>query len=370
MADSPGGGPRTTNAIVQDLTIRHATLMERVKAAHVAAVLALLRHRVAPRLRDVLSARLVALEALGLDPGPRMTERTREALREVEAILAESMVPVQDRAISDLRDVATAEAQWQVDTYRKAIPTPIEIKVDFVNPTPEFLEAIVTTKPFEGALLGDWFAAAEKATAERIKQTVEEGQATGMSTDKIVDEIMGKGEGDGASELLERNVKSIVRTATNHTANEAHAASANANPSIVKGWRFLATLDTRTTTVCMAHDGEEYALDDVQWQPPLHWGCRSTRVDILKPWSELGIPGLGDLPTASRSAMDGTVPATTTYPEWLKGQSKRVQDEALGPERAEIFRRGELEIKDFVTKGGKPLSLKALRRLEGELDAA
>jgi len=136
-----------------------------------------------------------------------------------------------------------------------------------------------------------------------------------------------------------------------------------ANSDIVKGVQVVATLDTRTCETCMAEDGKVYNVGEGV-RSPLHPGCRCTITPILKSWQELGIPAK-DIDAGTRASMDGQVPASMTYGEWLEGQPRDVQDEALGPTRAEMFRSGEVTIDRFTDDKGRPMTLEQIRRREG-----
>jgi len=115
---------------------------------------------------------------------------------------------------------------------------------------------------------------------------------------------------------------------------------------------------------CQALDGEEFEVGEGPI-PPVHLGpCRCVRVPVLKSWQEMGFD-VGDVPAATRSSLNGEVPDSTTYGEWIKGQSASVQDEALGPERAALLRSGEVSIDSFVDDKGRLLTLEELRRIEG-----
>ena len=63
--------------------------------------------------------------------------------------------------------------------------------------------------------------------------------------------------------------------------------------------------------------------------------------------------------------MDGQVPQSLTYPKWLKQQSARVQDEALGPTRGRLFRQGKVTIDRFVDDQRQVISVKELLQSEG-----
>jgi hypothetical protein len=63
-------------------------------------------------------------------------------------------------------------------------------------------------------------------------------------------------------------------------------------------------------------------------------------------------------------AQGGKVSANTTYGTWLERQPTAFQNEALGPERASLFRNGGLKIDRFVDSTGKEYTIDQLRILE------
>lgn len=85
--------------------------------------------------------------------------------------------------------------------------------------------------------------------------------------------------------------------------------------------------------------------------------CRSTAVGLL--------PGQTKL-YGTRASANGPIDANTTFGGWLKDQPAGVQDEVLGPKRAQLFRSGGLEIDRFTNDRGQWLTLDQLR----ERDAA
>jgi hypothetical protein len=123
-----------------------------------------------------------------------------------------------------------------------------------------------------------------------------------------------------------------------------------------------ARLIAHNTSICRARDGKVYKIGSAPTLP-FHWGERSRYVPVLKSFSELGIP-LKDLPPSTRASMDGQVPETLTYYQWLAQQSADRQDEALGPARAALFRRGTLDPSKFVDAFGRALTLRELEALE------
>lgn len=88
--------------------------------------------------------------------------------------------------------------------------------------------------------------------------------------------------------------------------------------------------------------------------------CRSTTVPILKSWRELGI-NISEAPEGTRSALDGYVPASTTYADWFDKAGADVQKEVLGAERFKMYQAGEMKVTQFM-KNGSWLSLEQLKQ--------
>ena len=91
-------------------------------------------------------------------------------------------------------------------------------------------------------------------------------------------------------------------------------------------------------------------------------------------------PGLIDppaqrdaLPRGTKGAFDafarkrvreltGRVPASTSYNEWLKRQTREFQEDTLGVTKAKLFREGGLSLDKFVTANGHELTLADLAK--------
>lgn len=153
----------------------------------------------------------------------------------------------------------------------------------------------------------------------------------------------------------ERAIRTVIRSAVIGTASEAQMLAIAANRDITTQYEFVATLDSRTTLICMALDGKIYSVDDSSApRPPLHLGCRSTT-----------IPYLGDLSTGgTRASAKGQVDSDLNYEQWLRQQPEPYQDEALGRGKASLFRNG-MGLSQMVREDGSMVTVEQLRG-EGE----
>ena len=110
------------------------------------------------------------------------------------------------------------------------------------------------------------------------------------------------------------NARRLVRTELNYVHN--HAALDSIADSGMKYFRFIATLDKRTTAVCRSHDSHVYPVSEAkqgQNVPPLHPNCRSTIAGSLR--------GPGSIKTGTRTARNEQgktifVPSSMSYEDW------------------------------------------------------
>lgn len=349
----------TANGQIADRAIRHALFLEGYKTHQVNEIIKYLNAKVFPDLIREVKRRLEMGRI-----APWTTRRMQELLKAVDQVIRTGLRYTRNGFSKELKQFALQEAEWQRAIFEQY--TPKVFGIDYVTPAPTKLRAIVTTKPFEGKILRDYFEELATNTRNRVRDAIKTGYIKGDPVPKIMRRIRGSkamGYKDGILEISRRNCAAWVRTATANVSNLARMSTYQSNQDAVTGWRFVATLDTRTTEICMALDGTTYDTGESANRPPLHFQCRSTTTPLLKSWKELGIDAK-EAPPGTRASMDGQVPATMTYGEWLRNQPRWVQERALGKGKAALFRSGKLDIKDFVDNKGNPLTLKELLELE------
>jgi SPP1 gp7 family putative phage head morphogenesis protein len=319
----------------------------------------------------------------------------------------------------ELQGLAELQSEFVTEQLRRALPVGARDAVRTVEISPQFAQSVVTTDPTQlnvVALSDDLFAAVQGAPAtfsltaaqgatitlpngevtskafrgvavdqaERFSQIVRQGLLTGETTPDIAKRLIGSlqfGEeaktvrqlvaaGGQATAIADNQIVTLVRTSINQVANTASQQVYEANQDITKKYRYVATLDTRTSSICRALDGQQFPYGKGP-TPPQHFNCRSTTVPIID-YEELGFT---PPPPAKRASAGGQVPADVSYGNWLanqqKGESKADlltrQTEALGAEKAKYFRRlakdngPDQAIAKLVRDDGSELTLKELR---------
>jgi SPP1 gp7 family putative phage head morphogenesis protein len=342
----------TVNEALLDSEVGHQIDLNRYSNGVVRRMLALL-NRVDPDLMAQLQA---ALERL---PKESYTvQRLDSLLASVRELNGKAYEQFTAGLGAELKSLTDYEAGYQYQLFDDLLPARISIASVAVDQ----VHAAAMARPFQGRLLKEWAGSLESGRMQRIRDAVRIGFVENQTVAQIVQRIRGSralGYADGLLQIDRRHAEAVVRTAIQHTANYARDSFYSSNAELIKGLRWVATLDSRTSPICRARDGKVYSLKNGP-RPPAHWNCRSVMTPVLKSWRELGI-NADEIPPGTRASMDGQVPGDLTYEQWLKRQSTARQNEVLGVTKAKLFRDGGLKLDRFVNNQGHVYTLDELR---------
>jgi SPP1 gp7 family putative phage head morphogenesis protein len=352
---------------------------------------------------------------------PDKAARLRGILAQLKDSLATWAGDATELTATELQGLAELQSEFVTDQLRKVLPAGSRDAVRTVEISPQFAQSVVTTDPTQlnvVALSDDLFAAVQGAPAtfsltaakgatitlpngevlekafrgvavdqaERFSQVVRNGLLTGETTPSIAKRLIGNlqfGEeaktvrqlvaaGGQATAVADNQVMALVRTSINQVANSASQQVYEANQDITKKYRYVATLDSRTSSICAALDGQEFPYGKGP-MPPQHFNCRSTTVPIIDP--DILPPST----IAKRASADGPVPINTSYGQWLaekqKGETnadlRARQEKTLGPGKVPYFNRlvDKYGARDAMAKlvrdDGSELTLVQLRKRYG-----
>ena len=234
-----------------------------------------------------------------------------------------------------------------------------------------------------GQVVSKAFRGIATSQAEQFSQVVRNGLLTGETTPSIAKRLIGSlqfGEeaktvgqiaaaGGQLTQVADNQIIALVRTSINQVANAASQQVYEGNQDITKKYRYIATLDTRTSAICRALDGREFEYGKGP-MPPQHFNCRSTTVPVID-YKALDIP---PPPEGKRASMDGPVPGNETYGQWLAKQPRTTQADALGPGKVAYFNRlakkyGPTDaMAKLVRDDGSELTLAQLRSRYGPVN--
>jgi len=347
-----------------DRAITHSTYLEYLKRGEVNSIIGFLQKDVFPDIVKKLEERMKAISARGYDLGPTTTARLQKAVAAVAETIRGGMNSAGAAMKKSLQGIALTEAEWQRAALNKSVGR--YLNVDFSLPAVSSLKSIVDSVPMQGHVMDEWWGTLTKKTQDEVGKAIKIGVVEGESVSDIVKRLEGTAAfkyNDGVFGKTARSTEAVARTSVNHVVTQAREQTFNENADLIKGVQYVATLDDRTSMICASLDGKVFPVDEGP-RPPQHYNCRSTVVPVLKSLSELGFKGK-KVPSASRASMNGQVPEKQTYGSWLKKQPKELQDEVLGPTRAELFRTGEVKLDGFVNDQGKVMNLEELQKKEG-----
>lgn len=300
-----------------------------------------------PMLRAI-GARLAGFEPRGADVVVDAFPELVALREEIERIAANGTDAVRRLSTERLFEFTKNEAEWLSRTTSRAL------QIETARPTDQAIQTAVVERPFLGEKVEGWFSSMLKEpVGNKVRAWVQTGLQRGLTTDEIVRGLRGTAANDYEDGILtgqSRNaVATLVRTAATHASTVARQESFKMLG--VKTWRFVATLDSKTSIQCAANDGKTFPLGKGP-MPPLHPNCRSTAV-----------PDFGS-PIGERASIDGPVPADQTFRDWLETQPVATQNEVLGKTKAEAWRSGKLSIDQMLGRDLEPLTIAELRALD------
>jgi SPP1 gp7 family putative phage head morphogenesis protein len=357
--------PKTVNEIVNDEIIGHSLDLNSLELQ--------MKRDAVKQLKALAKTLIQDLEKANILNGKPMTKfkqkRLKTLLKQTEETIKSAYKQVKLSHADELVAVAgIAEAQTV-----KALNTAVKVELVSTAISKTALASIAKNTLIEGAPSKEWWARRSQAFTNKFTDTVRQGMLRGDTTDSIVRSLRGTKSLKYKDSVLNGNYRSaeaLVRTSIQTVANEARLQTYADNDDIIKEIVWQSTLDSRTSSTCMA-------LDGLRWKNPsrepighniafvgstAHWNCRSTTIGITRSWKELGAKGkFKEIPTSTRASMDGQVSDKKSYESWLKEKPVKFQKEVLGVEKHKLWKEKKLGFTDMVSGSGQPLTLEQLK---------
>lgn len=266
--------------------------------------------------------------------------------------------------IEELNKLAGYESGFEQRALEQQLASALSSPVAVPTAAQAYKVAKNTPLSATGDLLEPFIRKWSNSTINDVNSAVRRAWSEGRTTQQLMQEIRGTRANKFKDGILpglkKRQAEAVARTSVQHVASRSRMATWEKNSDIVVGYRFIATLDSKTSVVCRTLDQQVFKIGEGP-VPPVHINCRSTTVSELPDRFAFLNEG------GTRSSKDGPVPAGMTYYEWLKKQPKEFQVEVLGPTRAKMFEN--MSASKFsslqLDKNFQPLTLEELSRKEG-----
>lgn len=314
-----------------DDAVRRRIALERYSSAQIKKTLAFLKEVEADLIGKIAGMRGATTRT------QRLTLAGQERLlASVRSIHAEAYEKLNETLRKDMVGLAGAEGRRAGVALSKAASSAnLGFRTNELTATAAF--EIAAAKPMQGYLLQDWLDDLEPSHRRRIDAALRISFAEGESLETAMNRLR------GAVSMNERGLAALIRTSNSHIATSVTEATYEANADILEGVEWVSILDGRTTEICRARDGKRWPVGEGP-RPPAHIGCRSTVIPVL---------------------IGQDTPERELYPDWLKRQPAKVQDDILGPARGKLFRSGSMNVDRFVDMRGKALTLDDLGASRG-----
>lgn len=415
MAEKLPDPPQTANGEYFDASLRHQIGIRRLASSEANGVLKILEKSDA-ELVLLLRSKLGGIRR----PINFTSKRWLGLLASIREMRAEAVGQMKFALKDNLVELASLEAAFEVQMLQAALPVTVSMK----TVPKQTLRALVTSKPFSGGpdasrTLNQWWTGLKKTDQVRTVEAIQLGVTQGETIDQIAKRIGGtraQGFSDGVLAVNRRNAQAIARTGVNHVSNAAREQVWIENEDIMAGFKWVSTLDGRTSAICRARDGHVVAVSGKESmipasiprlqppgaRPPAHPNCRSVMVGFID-GEDFGNavgnrPFVRDTKTPAGRTIDqrakakskagdakwkrmtpkqrnsaikvereawgqrvvGTVPNDVSYNTWLKRQPVGFQDDVLGATKGKLFREGGLSMDKFVDRTGQELNLSQL----------
>lgn len=331
----------TSDVRLLERLIRHQVMVQRFAGSQIKKALPVIR-----QLAKDLRQRIQQADATEFQMG-RMVALERD----IQALVAAASDGVQQAL--DLEDFAVQEAEFAQKLLGASVSVDLAEGLDM-----DAVRAITTRRQMQlvsgdtvkNLTIPQMFDELSESAGRDAMRVVQAGALEGKTNQQ-----MARGVAELVTTRSRRQAETVIRTAVNNIGSAARNNVYQQNSDILEGERFLAVLDSRTTLTCSGIESrnEVYAVGQGP-MPPMHYGCRSVRIPVVK--EEYRIAAQGE-----RASYEGPVSNQLTYQGFLKRQSKEFQDGVLGERRAELFRSGRLKMEQFIDDQGRVLDLDELR---------
>lgn len=344
-----------------------------------------------------------------IDPGgPALSKwrnyRTDQFISQVDRRIKAAVPNWQTTVRGELAKAGRQQGKFASTMIASSLGTTVGKGIVRTTPvTQNWIKVILDTNPFGGAdgqhVLADWAGGLGHTTRDRIVKQFRIGMTREESIPEMVRRIRGTQAGwltkpsglkvrnfvGGVWKATTRDAEAVVRTATTYVTSTAHLETFRENAAALLGVQFSATLDDRTTVICLGLDGTIWAVDSPEIVVPgdtTHVGCRST----LIPVPNYEKYGLTPPPDGYRKARDlsgltpedlkkkistrrgqgllgkqSNVSSRVTAEQWLRDQPEWLQNRQLGVERARLFREGKIDLKQMVRNDRTLIPLRELK---------
>lgn len=263
--------------------------------------------------------------------------RLQQALDRAAATLDELTTTAEGVATAATRQAVLAAAQTQLEIIRAQLPAdhasylvPAWTRVDTAA-----LDAIIART---GQTIHQRLIPLSDEAVAAMKRSLVQGMVLGENPRRVAAAMVRRAE-QGFNGGLTRAMV-IARTEMLDANRAANKAAEQTSQQVLKGWMWIATLDSKTCPSCISQHGSEHPTDEDG--PIDHHQGRCDRAPVTKSWKELGF----DIEEPPSLVPDAEA--------WFNGLTPGTQRDIMGPARLQLLQDGKITFADLSTRRSTP----------------
>ena len=254
-------------------------------------------------------------------------------------VLAKRFTRIRDAVMTGREDFLRDELDFQTKTLKTNWYDP-------ARPSIKNIQNHINSPGISKRLLPKELDLIKRNELARTSARLRQGISQGASRRQLL-KIANK-----SSVITQNQAKTLVNTEITRASSIIKREVANVNTDLVDGLLFTAVLDFNTTNTCRANHNRVVKPHQVQFQPPLHFGCRSTLVPQTFNRDRLIENGLlppDDIQTGFVSDDNAD--------KWFSRQTFKNKVRILGTEERVAFWENGLPLGQLLTRGGSTRSI-------------
>jgi len=293
--------------------------------------------------------------------------RLSSQIAETEAILRAAALESAGKLEEALQSLAITDS----DAYYNMLQSKFSNIGININQLPYKQIDYIISNPLLGESIGEKLLWENKKVIRNINQELTQsiilGEDMGQAAKRLINPLT-TGMTGAAERAIANRAAMIARTEIQHISNQVSRGIYRENQDVLKGVKFLGTLDSRTCIQCGNLDGQVYEYkgreDHNGPLPPLHPHCRCCYSPITYSWKELGSKIPEHIDKNSKMPFTGEAGDKMTYSKWLTNLNKTDPDavkDILGATRYKLWESGKIKFSQMATSK-KTLTLKELEK--------
>lgn len=251
------------------------------------------------------------------------TVATRKQARELLLYIYDLLNFFEDELEKDLEDDVEDIINGEVDWFSSLLQKETDKKITI----PKTLVATVLLMPYTAR---DNIKSFVKKFSTNVRNSaanvINAGMFLSSPTEQIAENM------NKVMKNLKTGLSSEVQTIVKSTVDNTQNIIKKANPKIFTGYKWCSILDSKTCDICEDLNNTVYSTIGDAPFAPIHYRCRCQLIGFLR---------------------ESVEPEWSTFGRWIESQTEEVQRKVLGKKRFDLWKNGDLELKDFVNDGQK-----------------